>query len=187
VRQFVFIQPDYFVVYDRVTSVRPDQQKVFLLHTQNKPIEVDDAWRGSAGEGALFMKTLLPTRAKAKCLGGDGQEFLVNGVNYPADPSEKPLWMGRYRIEISPAEAAAKTRFLTVLQAALAATPKMVATHLVQTDAQDGVELATSDGKKCRVLFNRDGPIGGHIQITADDKTLIDQPLLKPLSRGPAR
>ena len=37
VRQFVYLAPDCFVVYDRVTSVEPDQQKVWLWHTQNEP------------------------------------------------------------------------------------------------------------------------------------------------------
>jgi heparin/heparan-sulfate lyase len=179
VRQFVFIKPDYFVVYDRVTSVKPDQQKVFLLHTQNKPIEAKGVWRGCAGEGAIFMKTLLPAGAKGELVGGDGQECVVNGVNYPAASSEKaPRWQGRFRIEVSPAEAAAKTRFLTVLQASLKDTPEMVATKLVQTETEDGVELTTAEGKSCRVMFTRDGLIGGSIEIRQDGKALVKQPCL---------
>lgn len=183
VRQFVFVKPDYFVVYDRVISARPDQQKVFLLHTQNKPTEANGTWRGSAGEGAIFMRTLLPAGAKGELVGGDGREFLANGINYPADPSAKPpTWLGRYRIEVSPTEATTKTRFLSVLQAALQDTPAMVATHLVQTTRQDGVEFTASDGKTCRVMFNRDDTIGGSIEITKDGRTLVRQPLLKPLA-----
>lgn len=175
-RQFVFIKPDYFVVYDRVTSVKPDQQKVFLLHTQNQPSETDGIWRGTAGEGAIFMKTLLPAGARAELVGGDGQEFLANGINYPADPSKKPAsWLGRYRLEISPPEPVVKTRFLTVLQAALNDSPLMIPTKLVQTESQDGAEFTTAEGKSCRVLFNRDGIVGGSIEITQNGHVLVEQ------------
>lgn len=183
VRQFVFIKPDYFVVYDRVTSAKPDQQKVFLLHTQNQPSQTEGIWRGSAADGALFMKTMLPADAKGEIVGGDGQEFLANGINYPSDPSKNPAaWLGRYRLEVSPRNAVAKTRFLTVLQAALRDTPRMIPTKLIQTESQDGVELATADGKCCRLLFNRDGLIGGSLEITKAGKTLVKQPCLKPVA-----
>lgn len=109
-------------------------------------------------------------------MGGPGQEFVANGIHYPANPSAKPpTWLGRYRIEVSPSEPAAKTRFLTVLQAALNDTPEMVATRLVETETQDGVELTTSDGNLCRVMFNRDGPIARNIQISKNGHTLVSQ------------
>jgi hypothetical protein len=54
----------------------------------------------------------------------------------------------------------------------------MVATHLVQTKSQDGVEFTASDGKTCRVMFNRDDLTGGSVEITQDGKTLVRQQLL---------
>lgn len=70
VRQFVYVAPDYFVIYDRVTSVKPDQKKSFLLHTQNEPEELSPGlWRSEAGEGALFIRPLLPEKAAAEVIG----------------------------------------------------------------------------------------------------------------------
>ena len=37
VRQIVFINPDYFVIFDRVISKEPDYQKTWLLHTADEP------------------------------------------------------------------------------------------------------------------------------------------------------
>ncbi len=41
VRQFVYLKPDLFVVYDRVTPASPDLETVWHLHTLSKPV-----WNG---------------------------------------------------------------------------------------------------------------------------------------------
>jgi hypothetical protein len=82
VRQFVFIKPDYFVVYDRVTSVSVDQQKVFLLHTDGKPAAVAPGiWRSENQQGSLFTRTLLPVKLNSEIIGGPGNEFFTGGKN----------------------------------------------------------------------------------------------------------
>ncbi len=185
VRQFVYVAPDYFVIYDRVTSVKPDQTKSFLLHTQNEPVELAPGlWRGEAGGGALFLRTLLPENGKAEVIGGPGREFWSNGRNWEIRNHEqafsKPNWLGRYRLELSPADATEKCRFLTVLQAADKEVPEMVETRLIRTENEDGAAFTTADGRECVVRFNREGMIGGHITIREKGKVLVDQPLLKP-------
>ena len=185
VRQFVYVAPDYFVIYDRVTSVKPDQQKVFLLHTQNEPQEVaPGVWRGAAGEGALFIHPVLPEATAVEVIGGPGKEFWTNGRNWEISNHEKafsrPNWLGRYRLEISPAQDGEKARFLTVLQAADEGVPRMVAVEPLRDGDRDGVKFTTAEGRECEVWFNRDGLIGGHITIRENGRTVVDQPLLKP-------
>ena len=185
VRQFVYVAPDYFVIYDRVTSVRPDQQKVFLLHTQNEPQEVaPGVWRGAAGEGALFIHPVLPEATAVEVIGGPGKEFWTNGRNWEISNHEKafsrPNWLGRYRLEISPAQDGEKARFLTVLQAADEGVPRMVAVEPLRDADRDGVKFTTAEGRECEVWFNRDGLIGGHITIRENGRAVVDQPLLKP-------
>ena len=187
VRQFVYIKPDYFVIYDRLTSVKPDQQKVFLLHTQNKPVVSGGVWRGAAGTGALFMKTVLPTDAKAEVIGGPDREFWTNGQNFPIGKGIKRAlnaiggiersWFGRYRIEVSPARADAKARFLTVLQAADGKVPAMVPVENISSGDFDGVRFTTREGVTATVKFRRDGPIGGRIRLENDGKVLLERPL----------
>ncbi|MBP5673884.1 MAG: heparinase II/III family protein, partial [Victivallales bacterium] len=185
VRQFVFVKPDYFVIYDRVTSMKANQQKVFLLHSEGEPTQTGGIWRSCAGEGALFTKTLLPQENNVEVIGGAGREFVAGGVNYPVATdswvarSKGQTWAGKYRLEISPKETAEKTRFLHLLQAADDMVPSMVASHVVKTDMQDGVAFTTAEGLECVVMFNRDGDIGGSIKIQKDGKTLVERSLLK--------
>lgn len=185
VRQFVFVKPDYFVIYDRVTSVEPGQQKVFLLHSQGEFVQRDGVWRSTGGEGALFTRTLLPRQAAATVIGGDGQEFMTGGVNYPIDgdswvaKAKGQTWAGRYRLEVSPAQNAEKARFLHLLQAADKGVKAMTASRLVTTETQDGVVFTTADGTECTVMFRRDGNIGGHLTLRRDGKVLLDRPLLE--------
>lgn len=186
VRQFVYVAPDYFVIYDRVTSVKPDQKKSFLLHTQNEPEELSPGlWRSEAGEGALFIRPLLPEQAAAEVIGGPGKEFWTNGRNWEIPNHEKafakPNWSGRCRLELSPPGQARKARFLTVLQAADRSVSQMAGTQLLRDAEQDGVKFTTAEGRECEVRFNRDGLIGGHVTIRENGKTLVDRPLLKPV------
>ncbi|MGE4563775.1 MAG: heparinase II/III family protein [Victivallaceae bacterium] len=194
IRQFVYIAPDYFVIYDRVASVKPEQAKVFVLHLQNEPGPLrDGVIRSDAGEGSLFIRPLLPEKPKITVLGGDGKEFWTNGRNWPFLNAEtllaKPNWQGRYRLEIEPAEATAETRFLTVLQAAGKNEKNMVPVKILSEKYSDGVDFVTRDGLLCRVLFNRNGAIGGHIFLSRNGKVLVDKPLLTesmPLGPVPA-
>lgn len=185
IRQFVYIAPDYFVVYDRVESVAPEQEKLFLLHFQEEPRELDAArLRAAAGAGALFVHTLLPERPVRETVGGPGNEFRTNGRNWPLTDSgraaDRPDWPGRYRLEVKAPVPANRTNFLHLLQAAEGGTAAMVPARLRQSGTQDGVEFTAADGSECLVLFNRDGVIGGHLSIRRDGKTVLDRPLLAP-------
>jgi hypothetical protein len=189
IRQFVYLTPDLFVVYDRVTSVLPDQQKVWLWHTQNEPVaQAPGLFRAAHEEGAMLVRTLLPAATKHEVIGGPGREYWTNDRNWPIFDQQKRLarsdnQYGRYRLEVSPAENGERTRFLHVLQVGPKALTTMVPTKRIQTDAQDGVELDCPDQqRRYQVLFSRDGPIGGHIKVwNADGKALLDQPLLQPV------
>ena len=82
-RQFVYVQPDFFVICDDVESVEPGQTKTWLLHSQNEPQENGDIFHFDEQKGRLFCRTLLPANAKRKKIGGPGKEFWVDGNNYP--------------------------------------------------------------------------------------------------------
>ena len=194
VRQFVYIKPDYFVIYDRLTSVEPDQQKVFLLHTQNEPRCEGGVWRGDAGTGSLFLKTILPADAKTEVVGGPGREFWTNGRNYPLSEDKmaqirdlgglEKTWLGRWRLEVSPAAPGVKTRFLTVLQAADGKVPAMVPVENISSGDFDGVRFTTREGVTAAVTFRRDGLAAGHIRLEKDGEVLLDRPLLEPAPVG---
>ena len=64
-RQIVFLRPDTFVIFDRVTSTRPEFKKTWLLQAMTHA----GARSGRAlvitnGKGRLFVQTLLPKDAR---------------------------------------------------------------------------------------------------------------------------
>ena len=89
-------------------------------------------------------------------------------------------WLGRYRLEISPARPDVKTRFLTVLQAADGKVPAMVPVENISSGEFDGVRFTTREGVTATVQFRRDGLVAGKIRLEKDGKVLLDRPLLEP-------
>lgn len=79
VRQFVFLYPDYIIVYDRVTSSDPSYRKEWLLHTQNKP--------EMKGNG----DTRLKKPVKAQYI-HDGEK---DGVQLKVDGRKITFWFNR--------------------------------------------------------------------------------------------
>ncbi len=187
IRQFVYIAPDYFVIYDRVASVRPDQKKSWLIHTQNEPKQLSPRlWRGEAGEGALFIRSILPETIQPELIGGKGKEFWTNGRNWEcylySKRINKPNWFGAWRLELSPAKAESETSFLTVLQAADKQTAKMVDVRPLRDETRDGVSFTTMEGRECEVWFNRGGKTDGRIMIRQNGRLLLDRSLSHPVA-----
>lgn len=180
VRQFVWIEPDLFIVYDRVESVEPGQEKVFLLHTQNRPERKDKFWLSRAGKGVLLLKTVLPHDAAVEVIGGAGNEFRTNGRNWELTNHrrvlERPNWFGRFRFEIRAAEESKRTGFLHILQVGPEDLSTMVPVREILAPEYDGVEIPYR-GRVYRVQFRRSGAVGGRITVLERGKTVYDNPL----------
>lgn len=131
-RSFVFFNlkdktvPAAMLVYDHIESSNPEFKKTWLLHSIEEP-EIEGSTfcvrRTTCGDtGMLRCESLLPKGGVIEKIGGPGKEFLVNGVNYPADPQpnrpDQAGERGAWRVEISPASAAAEDCFLHVMQVA---------------------------------------------------------------------
>jgi heparin/heparan-sulfate lyase len=170
VRQFLFIYPDYFVVYDRVKSQKNEQRKEWLLHVQNKLEKKDNKYfQTDNGGGRLFFRNFLPEKAVLREVGGPGKQFWASGRNWPLPKGEKAFdrknYYGQWRLEISSPEKKKAVRFLNLLQVGIAAqNPKMVPAELKQTSSQDGIVFTDGKGRKWEVLFNRTGKVGGKIK-----------------------
>lgn len=185
VRQFVFLYPDYIIVYDRVGSSDPSYRKEWLLHTQNEPSVKKNVAVADSRDGRLFCQTLLPKDAQVSLVGGPGKEFLVGDINYAFDDnyllkSQKefdagkrgPYW-GEWRLEVKPSQECADTRFLNVLTAASTERRKPVKATYVSDDERDGVTMKI-DGKKITFWFNRTGDIGGEVEYGGTVRPLTD-------------
>ena len=175
VRQFIHLQPDFFIVYDRVESADPAYRKEFLLHTQNEPTVEGGTMRADCGRGRLYCQTLFPADARLTTVGGPGREFWANGRNWEVDAdylksaraaakrAGRGPYFGAWRLEVSPRDPAARDTFLHVLTATDAAHGAAIPARAVSTGAQEGADLTLPDGTRVSVRFNRTGPVGGTI------------------------
>ena len=156
VRQFVWLKPNVFVIYDRVTSVKPDQKKEVLIHTQNKPEAVaPGVYRADLNKGRLFVQTLLPVDAPVTLVGGPGKEFFASGHNWPLEPDVRFQYAGNWRIETAQAKPEKAARFLQVLQAADTSVAKPFP---AKVRAEGEYDVVTVNGYELK--FRRTGEVG---------------------------
>ena len=177
-RQFVHMQPDYFIVYDRVETDVPRKVE-YLLHTQNEPELKDGLLKADSRGGRLYQQTLLPRAAAFEKVGGPGREWWANGRNWEVD--EKYLastraecakrgrgpYDGAWRLEVRLPEPAAETTFLHVLTATDSAVGRPVKAEYVADAAggREGARLTLGDGRGVTVLFNRQGACSGSVRF----------------------
>ena len=171
-RQFVFVPPSYFVIFDRVVSKKPDQKKTFLLHMARRPV-VEDYFTFTHESGRLTGVTLLPRNPVVEVIGGPGRQFWNDGRNWPLPkgykvPSSNPLF-GQYRLEISSSKPDVKTVFLHFLETGEARQRvERPQVELIQDQGSAGVEFER-EGLKVRVTFALDGPPAGRMVYDKGD------------------
>ena len=180
-RQFLHIQPDLFVIFDRVVATRAGYRKYWLLHSINEP-EIDGSTcEVREREGRLFCTTVLPQDAEVRKVGGPGHEFEVFGTNYPPalthyPHSEGEEW-GSWRLEVTPGEPREQDYFLHVLavgDSLLVSAPEL---RVLAREGMQGIGFSYQ-GCDYRILFHLTGSPGGVIRITGPDGgTIIEGPL----------
>jgi heparin/heparan-sulfate lyase len=187
VRQFLMVYPDVFVIYDTVKSVKADQKKTWLLHTQEEPVIKGDTFEAVQKEGRLICRTLLPAGASLEKIGGPGKEFWSDGKNFhPGEYLKKnladsrklgydaPLW-GHWRMEIRNPKAVADETFLHVIQVGLKKDfQKMIGTKLIREGNMDGVSFRYND-VDYTITFDRTKVPAGHIKAVKNGKVLHDR------------
>lgn len=195
-RQFVMIYPDYFVIHDVVRSVKPDQKKTFLLHSQNEPEEKGDIFSFDEEQGRLFCRTFLPHDFVRTKIGGPGKEFWIENRNYHLGKTRiaeykkrygeegfKKLKWGNWRVELSAKGDRKDNEFLNLIQVGLKKdTSQMVPSKMVTSKGMTGVEFTAKDGTLWTVLFTKDGK-GGHIKAVRKGKVIVDKPLTNKIQK----
>ncbi len=165
-RSFVFLNlkndehPAALIVFDKVTSADANFKKTWLLHSENEPDISGDTVTLERTEngynGKLVNRTLLPSSENAEItkIGGAGNEFFVDGVNYPQEPwSEDSTEAGAWRVEVSPKNKAETDVFLNVMQVMDAVGgPVPLATESIISNEMVGVKIEDR-----AVLFSKTG------------------------------
>ncbi|MFA5689846.1 MAG: heparinase II/III family protein, partial [Kiritimatiellales bacterium] len=167
-RQMVFLRPNYFVIFDRVNSIRSEYPKTWLLHTVNQPQLKEDIFYADHENRRLFCRTLLPVNSIISTVGGAGREFWSAGRNWPLPFTDEEMaeaihdTAGRWRVEVQPSTQQLNDCFLHVLQVTDQNIGEMTMTELLQIQDFYGVTL-TADGSQWDIYFNRTGALGGKI------------------------
>ena len=181
VREFVWIKPDIFIVYDRVESDKAEYAKSWLYHTASEPVMSGNSEFSEVSQGGKSIcRTLLPKKAVVEFIGGEGKQFWADGKNWAipeykqGDPMYKrsrniprnnhPL-VGQWRVEVSPKKAATSDHFLHIIQVgdeSLSALP--------QTECKEGKDAVTLSfdyaGKRYSLLFDKTKQYGCEIKVT---------------------
>ncbi|HEX7010461.1 MAG TPA: heparinase II/III family protein, partial [Phycisphaeraceae bacterium] len=184
-RQFVFLPPGHFVIFDRVVSTDPSYRKQWLLHTAQEPVIDGDTFRADQGQGRLFCRTLLPRDGVIQAIGGPGKEFWALGRNWPWDrPGENKYAeltesqrqiMGQWRVEVSPGSLRREDFFLHVIQVDDQSQQAMDDIVALETQDTCGVRIVRADGQVWELTFHKSGPLAGHIRAQGDIN--LDRPL----------
>jgi hypothetical protein len=178
-RQFVFLNPDYFVIFDRVISTSSEYKKTWLLHTATEPIIEKSIISETQGKGKLFSRTLLPENAVIKKIGGPGKQFWSGCRNWPMPnntPPDTTQLLGQWRIEVSPEVSKNETQFLHLIQVGDLSMTKMVKSNLVRKGKQSGVRFS-SGARTWEVMFGTSGGATGRISIQDSGKMIVDRDL----------
>jgi len=186
VRQFVFVQPNIVIVFDRVVSTKPEFKKTWLLHTMEEPrIAADGAsFEASYGEGRLVSVPLLPEKRVIAKIGGPEDECMVAGVRFHYGPNassgrkarihygELP---GAWRIEESPAASATEDYFLNVMLVTDKGSNEIPAARVLKNDASaTAAEVATEDGTRAVVEFGKGAEGGASLKIEKGGRAVFD-------------
>ena len=178
-RQFVFVAPDYFIVFDRVEAVRAEYPKTWLLHTAEEPKITEGAFTAESGGGRLFCRTLAPERALTVKIGGPGKQFWADGRNWPLPknyrvPETNPL-LGQWHVAVSPAEPREADVFLHFMQASGAqGTPAPAS--LLREEGRLGVRFRAG-ARTWEIAFGTSGPASGRIRGVEDGRVILERDL----------
>jgi hypothetical protein len=161
VRQFVFLPPNHFVVFDRVESLDAGFQKRFILNvTGTVTVNADNTFALSNDGGTLLGVTVLPADAGVNVV----THFEAGGQSWPPAPPFG-IEQGGTRLEIVPSVAQTRDYFLHLFDTT--DTGVYPAPALQETAATATVVFADS-AATYTLSFNKTGPVGGHLQVVLD-------------------
>lgn len=152
-RQLVFIKPDVVVVFDRV-KLRAAQQQAWLLSGWPNTLQTNANTFTVAGRAFdLCGRVLLP------------QKSIMQKFN------RDDIWRKSGDVlMIRPAAEALATEYLVVLNVGAKGLTPLDATAIAE-EAQVGAQFKYA-GKDVRLLFRKDGAVGGQISIAGGPKEI---------------
>jgi len=176
-RQWVFLKPDFFIIFDRVESTKAEFPKHWLLHSYREPrIAGTTATIDTPGDdpqgGRLFSRTLLPDPAKISKVHRGTLVRLGKDLTPDFWKNTEDSW----RIEVEPGTPRTGDVFLHVLYAADRTVAEMPSVERIEREGLAGVRL-DAQGKRFELTFATAGGVAGRIRITDAGRSLVDRDL----------
>ena len=162
-RQLLYVRPDVLVIYDRLLlGDSPKSVKWPLMVLENK------ANQGAGGCGLKLDHAVFT-----------GTDNIASMWGKALLPQGGTIGVMRGYIEIKPPVKQKQVEFFVVLRVGLA-QPVPLECKLVQDAERSGIAF-TYDDKDYTVAFNRQGAVGGHIQVEQAGKVSLDRPLAQEI------
>jgi len=172
-RQFVYLRPDLFVIYDRTESKGP-QERRWMLHSL-EPAELNGGEVVISNlSGKLWVKMLSPEGVTSS------QYQMVAKKDEPGYSQQNANRNDNY-IAIVPKAPAERQDFLTVLYAMGKGTPQVTSCERIEKDGRPGARVVVGD-TTYQVLFATDGAPAGHVTITGPGRS-VDKALAGKIVR----
>ena len=196
-RQFVFLPPDHFVIFDRVTSKNADYKKKWLLHTAAEPTVNINEFFTDHWQGRMFCKTLFPENAELTKIGGPGEQFWSDGRNWPLPELTPEDWgygrrhrnppdtldlLGQWRIEVAPEKPNTEDFFLHLIQVGDKSLESMVISKPVRKDDMVGVSFVYQN-REYEVMFQTKNEVGGEISINQNNLQVLEEEFTSQIKR----
>ncbi len=149
----------------------------------------------STGRSRIIMKTLAPQPVRITKRGGAGHDFWGNPYNPDAqynhvldkngnkeDRYLRPT-LSPWRLEVEPTTRQKRDYFLHLLCITDEGTREMPPTERLEEGNRVGARITLGE-RVVTVLFNKTGPLGGHLTITEAGQTLHDADLAQRVAEN---
>lgn len=130
--------PMFFAVYDSITAANENLVNKFLLHTQAEPvIDEENKTVSVVAEGGRLVLHSLVGADKFEALGGEGQSYLINGIDNTPSKGTDGMWG---RLEISNT-GKINTGFFNVMYVTDADSEAKITPNMFENDLLIGTEF----------------------------------------------
>jgi hypothetical protein len=171
-RQFVFLKPNCFVVFDRVVSTNPKFRKRWHLHFQKEPIVEGLLVHADNEGGRLYCETVLPEAPILRKVQGAKLEKADGTYEIPTAWKNYPT--RTWRLDVGPSKTNTADVFLHVLQAVDAGKPRTFTSNKIECKGKVGVEVTVGE-RRFEVCFAREGDAAGKITVTENAQAVADR------------